>query len=410
MNFSLSQLWEHVKENKQKYINNCIFICTLLLTSSLFVSTTLASIFFIFFLISCLAGFLVNDYKIPSKVISWLIISQILLTIILYFIQKQYLDLSSFNLVKMIVKRYLPFYFFTLAFQVQSERQKQIILNAILLTGAFIGLIIILQNFGLFLRGNIGSSGLHSQPFTTGELLLMGLFINLYKIFEFKTLKEISAWEKKISFACLGFQFIGLILLSQRALWLGLIGGSLIWLILNLKKLNLKLVIYTALAAFLIGIIAFNYSPKFQNKLTSFTHLKQDQVGFGCRMEIWKLNWQKFLENPLIGTAEPIIYQCNQDKLGHAHNIILQKLATQGLIGGILFVVFYGFMIFYTGKFPIKTALLASLVALLIEGLFENWIEDSEVILFFYYLISLCLCLKNNELKESELLVSKIYK
>ena len=254
MNFSLSQLWERVLNNKQKYINNCIFICTLLLVASLFISSTLSSIFFILFLITCLAGFLVNKYQVNSQTLNCLIISQILFTIILYFVHGQY----------------------------------------------FIGLIIILQNFGLFLRGNIGPSGLHSQPFTTGELLLMGFFINLYKIFELKTLKGISNKEKIINYIGLALQFIGLILLSQRALWLGLMAGLFVYFVLNFKKLNLKLVLYTTISVLLLGIIAYKYSPKFQSKLSSFTHLKQDKVGFGCRMEVWKLNWQKFKENPIL--------------------------------------------------------------------------------------------------------------
>ncbi len=406
MNFSLSQLWERAVNNKQKYINNCIFICTLLLVSSLFISSTLSSIFFILFLITCLAGFLVNKYQVNSQTLNCLIISQILFTIILYFVHGQYLDSSVFDLVKMILKRYLPFYFFGLAFQVQSDKQKQIILNVIIGTGAFIGLIIILQNFGLFLRGNIGPSGLHSQPFTTGELLLMGFFINLYKIFELKTLKEISNKEKIINYIGLALQFIGLILLSQRALWLGLMAGLFVYFVLNFKKLNLKLVLYTTISVLLLGIIAYKYSPKFQSKLSSFTHLKQDKVGFGCRMEVWKLNWQKFKENPIFGTAEPIIYQCNQDKLGHAHNIILQKLVTQGLIGGILFIIFYGLLIFQTFKYETKIALVAVLIALLIEGLFENWIEDSEVILFFYYLVNLCLI--NKKLKPNVIQLNSV--
>jgi len=358
-----------------------------LFLASLFISPTGKTIFFI-------SGFIIWLISLGGlngklKILNSLIFLQIIFQ---FFLQPFQLPQAAYSLsfFKYIFVFYFPWFWITSSLGKFNKKLQRIPLFVFILTGSLTSLLIFIQNFGYLQFSARGVSGFSCQPFTTGGLLLMTTFSNLHFV-EKLWKRPLTAKIKSLSSIALinlCLQIVALLMLSQRAIWLALMFGIVIWVLFNLKKLGLWRIATVALGGLIAAFSTYHFSDKFRSKFTALTNLASDKVGLGCRLGVWKANWQSFLESPLIGQGKTVEYECFGDKLVHAHNIFLQQLVVQGLIGFTLWMSFLTTAFVKIFKRKNQAALIAGFVALMVEGLLENWWNDSEVISGFWFFLA----------------------
>jgi O-antigen ligase len=377
--------WNYV----QKKASTLSYFFALCFAASLFFSITATAIFFIAGIICWfISGRLINN---NFKNINLLLLAQVLLLLIYYFIHEEE-DRKFVIFLKDTFKFYIPWFWFTSLFTHLKGKQTRRFNFVIIIASAVNSLVVILQNFNLVpLAGKVGPSGFTGQPYTAGGLLIVSLFICLHLLIINLRSKHVRKKLLAPTLFVLSVQLMAFFFLGQRAIWAAVSIGLFFWLVLNIKRIGLLKIISLLVVSFLGGLVSYFTSPKFKTKLNSIFHLVDDKVGLGCRLDLWKANWQSFLQHPIIGPGRAVKFQCLTDKLGHAHNIYLQQLVTNGLIGFSLWAFTFLQLFARLIKRKNHSAYLCAFIALLFEGLLENWYGDSEVISIFWVFMAMAL-------------------
>ena len=227
-------------------------------------------------------------------------------------------------------------------------------------------------------------SGFHKNPYTySGQLIILFFFL----------FNEWYKNEKKI----LGLLFASLSLFcvlntSERAVIFGVFAGLALYLILQkIKNKDLISVLFFFLTPVLFTMMLHRRVFKRIKKVVLPT--PEPNIRFklwGIALSVWKRNilfgTDKFpvVAYQAVGTF-PVKY------LTHAHNVYLQILVTNGLVGFLSFInLFYA--VLKTAFYSLKSnkyagSLISVLLAFLIEGIFEYFWGDSEVrYLLLYYI------------------------
>lgn len=114
------------------------------------------------------------------------------------------------------------------------------------------------------------------------------------------------------------------------------------------RRLRLIFGMGLVLFAIIVLIPKFNVPQRFSDATADINQymLGNANTSIGSRLEMWKGAWRMFIEHPLLGVGRANFHEGLNALIGrkllspavqiyhHAHNDILQALATQGLIGG----------------------------------------------------------------------------
>ena len=169
--------------------------------------------------------------------------------------------------------------------------------------------------------------------------------------------------KNKYSYFVILLSLINIFLIIQhgsRGAWLGLPIAFLVIFYLYGKDYLKKLIFISCSCTILLLATLFLIpNAPVQNRLQDFHHDKQKIVqqhdfnsSIGTRLSLWHFSFEKFKESPLLGVGfvqfrEEVCQLHQQNKIGectlHAHNVFLQILATQGIVGlfGILFLMLF---------------------------------------------------------------------
>jgi|GEM_PF-6119868 len=261
-----------------------------------------------------------------------------------------------------------------------------------------LSLIIILQFLGLIpFAGN--HLGILSQPFTSSGILLCALFINLSLLpndFSFyrpgQTLSGIGFWLLGLS----ALQIIAILFLGQLSSWFGLVLGLLVFIV-STKFFSKRQILFIILVPLALLSLAYNVSPRIKTKIDRLSSIQRllENKSIQCRFEIWKINYLLWLEKPILGLKKIMPYDCvlsplkPPTRMTHAHNIYLQNLFHGGLVRFTAWIIFYLTLLFNLLKSRSTWALpfLCGFLALSLEGFFENWWGDSEVLTLFFLMM-----------------------
>lgn len=228
------------------------------------------------------------------------------------------------------------------------------------------------------------------NPNILAEYLIMGIPVSVSLFFVSKKITK-----KLLFFMTTVILLITLVLTMSRGSWLGIAFGAFVFILLINKKLLLL-----AIPAGVVGMFALPDS--ILNRILSIGNLADSSNAY--RIKIWSItldiikdNWISgvgFGYEPFKQTFETYIRTM---PIYHAHNTYLELFTELGIGGILLFLVFifviykYAILKFVNSKDKyiryVIAGLLASISALLLQGLVEHVLYLTKIIVTFWTLI-----------------------
>jgi len=243
----------------------------------------------------------------------------------------------------------------------------------------------------VWIPGNI--TRYHSTLFLGHHLAVASIFI--FPFFVVLDLLRQKGSEKFVGLpryiltAAIGFALFTFFATYSRAFWIGLPIGILAWSLLIVAR---KWKVVMILLGIIAGITAWNI-PQIQNRMV-------DPDGVGSRKFLWHVNEQLYHARPVTGTgwhhnlelAGYYLHHHYPDGvhfLGHAHNNLLEMLASTGIIGAVTWVLWALFVVIIlfwvkpspaTGPPSFKNGWLAAWIVFHINGITQVNFWDSKVL------------------------------
>ena len=196
----------------------------------------------------------------------------------------------------------------------------------------------------------------------------------------------------------------------SRNAWIATIISSLAITLIYFKNLKYALIFGLIIGSLCIGIPSVRHRLE---SLTDFNYSTNNQ-----RLYIWKAHFQMWLENPILGKGlkenkrldtqyyEKLSPTIDLPKGTHAHNTVLDLLATRGVVGTSLFLMMYFYflkinwqMIWYFEKNNefIKNILIGCMgaqISFVFQGLADAPFEDGKSTYMFLAILSIVLYIK----------------
>lgn len=228
-------------------------------------------------------------------------------------------------------------------------------------------------------------SGFHKNPYSYGGQLIVFFFLFFNDLFTFK---RDSFIKRSLRFLIVLISFICILNTTERAVILGVLVGICVYLLLRNKALGDKdsLKIGAWILVPILLVLCLNKKVLIRIKRTLFPPKGVESL---IRLKLWGLALSLWKENVLFGLGKfpSIRYQpgdaLSVQYLTHAHNVYLQILVANGLIGFLAFVnLFFSILKFLFKNLKENSyviSLIVIIIALLIEGFFEYFWGDSEV-------------------------------
>lgn len=262
------------------------------------------------------------------------------------------------------------------------------------------------QFYGVTESGNEiwRSAGLFSSPMTYGHWAAMVVCIPFAFWVSLSEKTKDNRWLVATVAIAIG---LSVITSMTRGAWIAA-GAGLATVTLLYNK---KLFVYLSLVGFLAGTVFYFTNDQIAERINSLFDINYSSNA--SRMEIWRVHWEVFRENPWLGVGygeNERIIGTYYDKLGiiegqigHAHNTYLQMLAGTGIFGFLSYVLFVGSCLWVSislwRRLPVRykwwrslvLGIIGAQVAIHFGGLTECNFKDGEVNHLFVSLISLVL-------------------
>ncbi len=263
---------------------------------------------------------------------------------------KSSIILNSMNLISIIV---------FLAFKNKIKVKNVIISIVVAQLVLFISMLLIWKGFHLTEIMGGDYSGLYSGPenhnFLGHEFRLAGYaqdpnYTSFFMVISGLTVLTFVK-NKIIKYGVLGTSLFGFLLSASRTVTLGVISGIFFVLLWNiLKKKYPKLVnLYI-----IICISIFSVIPYVMIKLSHIIAIKTNLVSMSNRFIMWENAAMLFEKSPIIGnglTSFRSFYEMNGGWYVQSHSTIFQLMSEQGVLGLILFVLIFIFLMREEGNY-----------------------------------------------------------
>ncbi|HXY53925.1 MAG TPA: O-antigen ligase family protein [Nitrospirota bacterium] len=230
-----------------------------------------------------------------------------------------------------------------------GDRYRKYIISVFFLAAAVAGLIGISQYFGLMHMESVRPDGFSRNPNLYAGPLSIACSSAIVMLFLPKT---VIMSRKGISFI-MGVSILtlgGVILSQSRSIWVALFASCIITLFLHDRR---KTLIFLFLSLMICAIFISGSNILRQRMISIVTSVYTEDVSgsTGTRIELWKGALLMFKERPFLGIGlgdfQPTINNLiSENRLKqptdthHAHNIYLQVLATRGIIGIAVLLLF----------------------------------------------------------------------
>jgi len=228
-------------------------------------------------------------------------------------------------------------------------------------------------------------SGFHKNPYTYGGQLIILFF---FLINDFRTR------NKLISLVLSALCFFCILNTSERAVLLGVVIGSVFYYFIN--KSNKKQLNYVFALVSVPIVLTAIFNRKAVNRIKNII-FPSEAVKTNIRLKLWGIAIAVWKKNILFGAGKfPTVYHQSGNGfsfkiLKHAHNVYLQLLVTNGLLGlmaylGLLFSIIQKLYLSLSRN-KYASCSIAVILAFMIEGCFEYFWGDSEVRYLLIYFI-----------------------
>ncbi len=233
--------------------------------------------------------------------------------------------------------------------------------------------------------------GSRNHPLTYAESLIPGFFIFVYLVQRFRPGPGVS-WKKPlVVWGGNLLVVLGIIASQSRGVWVGLL-ISIFYLCIfywkEIPKIHLIVVI-------LLSVGITSASPQLRGRALSIVSQTRgtanDQASKLSRFVIW-LGAEKQIEKSLTlghgikGANQKLLNNFQVEQHYEAHNVFIQSALERGIIGLLLLlsILVIAFVKIRQSLWTTKYLFMAGLIAFIICGLTESWMNDSEVALIFW--------------------------
>ncbi|OVE77435.1 hypothetical protein BVX98_02740 [bacterium F11] len=241
--------------------------------------------------------------------------------------------------------------------------------------------------------------GSRSHPLTYAETLLPAFFLVAILMFILFKRRDYSIWSHLLLWVSLISITIGIILAQGRAVWLGVLVGSIPFGLVFSRRG--RLFFYGGIILFIFFIL-FSFPNLKGRALTIFAPCQgsqSDQISRSMRFYLWEDAFRKIKETPVMGVGlRGVALKIQSQEIkddrtwSETHNIFLQVLLERGIIGlGLyLWLLICAFRILWQLPQPWRQATLSIFIAFIIIGLTESWVNDKEISLLFWSFLGCC--------------------
>ena len=202
--------------------------------------------------------------------------------------------------------------------------------------------------------------------------------------------------------------FIGILALicnGTRGAWLASAATIVVLLFLLLPSLKQKKpVLLSFCGILLLSCSLFFASPFLANRLTSITDMNMRSNSE--RLDAWTSAYHMFLDHPVFGVGLAEYSHAYQTKyilpeakayLGNAHSNVMQMFGERGAVGGLTFIVFWIYCMFFSSRRwkktqqPVYLAFFTVVLGVMLQGLTECNLRTVVVSKTFWYSLAICL-------------------
>lgn len=285
--------------------------------------------------------------------------------------------LSLREIWQVYVYRMLPFFLAAALYNKVDKKQWEIIFLCLFISLSLTSIVALYQYFqGVLRPGGLSSHYMH----------LGGYYVVLLPVFLIFLLSEdCFSWikGKKILYFLFTICFAGLVVNNTRGAWIAVgIVSLVVFFVLGIRYPR-KLICTLLIFGLGIGVVANN--SYFSQRFKSIVSMKNQSNNE--RILIWKSAYKMIKDYPVIGVGPgnfTDLYQkkyispnAKEPSLRHCHNIFLQILTENGVIGFFSFLVLYlyfliyGFYGYHKNRTYNSLVMGAMLLSFLIHGMTE---------------------------------------
>lgn len=201
-------------------------------------------------------------------------------------------------------------------------------------------------------------------------------------------------------YSSLGLSVVALVLNGTRGAYLAAVVLAIAMLLLTAKTMVVRLRRLAMLAAILA--LALSLLGGFASRAMSATDIHAQSQNE--RLLIWQSAWNMFCDNPVLGVGYdefgPVylteyISPAAKERLGHAHNNILNTLAEQGivgtatLVGAVLYLTYLSYSRYRRTGRTESLLLLAVVWGTMLHGMTEYTFWSSYTVKYLYLMVAL---------------------
>lgn len=210
----------------------------------------------------------------------------------------------------------------------------------------------------------------------------------------------------------------GVYFASQRSAWLGMVISILAMSLMVSTRTFIRVVAGLAV----VGVLSWFFVPVVKTRIMPMITNMQSDVGVTARFVIWEKSLDIWKEHPVVGVGPrdfpkidipEAIIPGESTHLVHAHNNILQMMATMGTLGLLaylylelttLFVAFRAWISKTDGVFSraIGLGVVGGIVSLMVAGLFEYNFGTGHVRLMHWFALAMLIARPNSAASADE--------
>ncbi len=275
-------------------------------------------------------------------------------------------SLSSFNYI--FISKHL-FFLIIISSYPFNFSEKRLIRHGIIASGILLSLAVFFSTYKLgglssLVRATIANGYYKANPEHIGDSFLIPIS---FLIVDFVKAKKFNF----LDFVAISIIFIALVVTGSRASFLSLLGTVVTLIIIYRKSKNEKKVILSsAFGLALAGILIFSLYPTLVDRFANIQDLDRYSSN---RLPLWRETFQLYYEKPFAGFGWGVFRDLPSvlaQESKTAHNIILQSLIENGVVGAclMLFALIPPFI--YKTYDDFSAAAKASIVGILITSMF----------------------------------------